>query len=50
MFYCRDGARMHVLCLSCLSWNSHSFCLSISREGDGAFQVGNILEHLDQGN
>ena len=33
---------MQVLCLGFLSWNGHSFRLSISKEGDRAFQTGMV--------
>jgi len=42
MFHDKDGARMHVLCLGCSNWNGHSCRLSISKEGDEAFQAGMV--------
>ena len=35
MFYDRDGARMHVLFLSRLSWNGRSSRLCVPKEGEG---------------
>ena len=42
MFHGRDGARIHVLCLGCLRWNGYSSRVYVSKEGDGAFQVGMV--------
>ena len=39
MFHVRDGARMHVLCLS---WNGHSSRVCILEEADGTFQAGMV--------
>ena len=42
MLHGRDGARVHVLCLGCLSWSGHSSRVYTLEERDGAFKAGMV--------
>ena len=46
MFHRRDGARMHVLYLGCLSWNDRSSLVCVLKEGDGASQAGMVADGI----